>query len=154
MITFIFKNYENLSTFSQQGELVDDSDTSEDELTDESDDESDIEPNSSKKKISTEARFTRRLTQYYDLIGCYFPVLLRLRELAKLSVISMILKNTHHALEETKNKFVVPRNDVQNILEHYRRQIIYPVCTESRVSIIITILNRKMVLRNFCQIKI
>lgn len=120
----------------QQGELVDDFDDSEDELTDDSDDESDKELNPPKKKISAEARFTRRLTQYYDLIGCYFPVLLRLRELAKLSAISAILRNTYDALEESKKEVTVPRNDIESMLESVRRQITYPICTESKVSII------------------
>lgn len=45
--------------FNEQGELVDDFDDSEDELTDDSEDESEKELNPSKKKISAEARFVR-----------------------------------------------------------------------------------------------
>lgn len=96
-----------------------------------------------KKKISAEAQFTRRLTQYYDLIGCYFPVLLRLRELVKLSAISMILKNTYRALEEMKKNVAVPRNDIQNMLESIRRQITYPIYTESKVMTITKILSHR-----------
>lgn len=124
---------------------MDDLDDSEDEISDDdSEDETDKELSSSKKKISSEAQFTRRLTQYYDLIGCYFPVLLRLRELAKLSAISIILKNTYNALEEGKKNVIVPRNDSRNMLENIRRQINYPICTESKVNII-PILNRKTI---------
>lgn len=121
--------------YSQQGELVDDFDDSEDELTDDSEDESDKEINRSKKKISAAARFARRLTQYYDLIGSIFPVLLRLRELAKLSAISTILKNIYIKLEESKTEVTVPRNDVNRMLDDIRSQITYPICTESKVSI-------------------
>lgn len=131
---------------------MDDSDDSEDELTDDSDDESEKELSSPKKKISAEARFTRRLTQYYDLIGCYFPVLLRLRELAKLSTIYMILKNTYDTLEESK-KQLTPRdshNDVQSMLENTRRQITYPICTDAKVSIIPILYQNKSNLCQFC----
>lgn len=128
---------------------MDDFDDSEDELTDDSEDESDNELSTPKNKISSEARFTRRLTQYYDLIGCYFPVLLRLRELAKLSAISMILKNTHHTLEEEKKKTTVARKDIENMLENIRHQITYPICTENKVSLIVLILNRYTQICNF-----
>lgn len=122
--------------FIEQGELVDDFDESEDELTDDSDTDTELSPPA--KKISAEARFTRRLTQYYDLIGCYFPVLLRLRELAKLSAVYAILKNTYNALEESKKQLTPmdSHNDVQNMLENIKSQITYPICTESKVSII------------------
>lgn len=131
----------------QQGELVDDFDNSEDELTDDSENESDEELNQSKKKISSEAKFARRFTQYYDLMGCYFPVLLRLRELAKLSAIAMLLKNTYHALEEAKEQVTVTRTEVQDMLENIRRQIDYPVCTETKVSVIL-FSNKHAKLRN------
>lgn len=116
---------------------MDDFDDSEDELTDDSEDESGQgKMSQSKQKISPEARFVRRLTQYYDLIGCYFPVLLRLRELAKLSAISMILKNTYNHLEETKKQLTVPRDGINSMLENIKRQITYPICTASMVSIV------------------
>lgn len=115
---------------------MDDFDDSEGELSDDSDDGSDEELSPPRKKISPEARFTRRLSQFYDLIGCYFPVLLRLRELAKLSAISMILKHTYDALEESKKQVTVPpKNEVRCLLESIRSQITYPICTESKVSI-------------------
>lgn len=125
----------NPNNLNQQGELVDDFDDSEDELSDDSENGSDEELIPPRKKISPEARFTRRLSQFYDLIGCYFPVLLRLRELAKLSAISMILKNTYHSLEASKKQTTVSRNEVRCSLESIRSQITYPICTESKVSI-------------------
>lgn len=112
----------------------DDFDDSEDELSDDGDDDSDAELSPPKKKISAETRFTRRFTQYYDLIGCYFPVLLRLRELAKLSAISMLLKRTYRALEELKKQVSAPRNDIQNMLDDIGRQL--TPCTESKVSVL------------------
>lgn len=118
---------------------MDDFDDSEDELTDDSDDESDEGLNQTEKKISAEAKFARRFTQYYDLMGCYFPVLLRLRELAKLSAICMILKNTYQTLEDAKKQVTVTQTEVQKILENIRRQITYPICTESKVRIVLNV---------------
>lgn len=137
----------------QQGEFVDDFDDSEDELTDDSADESDEEiesddePNEPSKKISDEARFARRLTQFYDLIGCHFPVLLRLRELAKLSAISMILKSNYNTLEEAKKQLTVTQSEVEDILGNIRRQITFPICTESKVRPLFHISNI------FCKLK-
>lgn len=125
---------------------MDDSDDSEDDLTDDDGDDeaefhqqrqqdSDNESNSSKKKISPEARFTRRFTQFYDLLGCYFPVLLRLRELVKLNAISRILKQVHRGLEKQKRELTPPRGTVREILVDIRHKITYPICTESKVSV-------------------
>lgn len=114
---------------------MDDSDDSEDDLDDDdSDEEADNASDSPKKKISAEARFTRRLTQYYDLIGCHFPVLLRLRELAKLNAISTILKGVYRSLEEKKETLTPPIDAVEKVLKDLKRQITYPICTESKVS--------------------
>lgn len=133
---------------------MDDSDDSEGDLTDEdseyetdaesnesegdltggdSEDESNNEPILPKKKISAEARFARRFTEYYDLIGCYFPVLLRLRELAKLNAISEILRDIYRSSEEKKQKLIPLRDAVRKMLEDVRREITYPICTESKV---------------------
>lgn len=117
--------------------MVDDSDDSEDDLTDDSGEEEDecdeeIPP---RQKISAEAQFARRLTQYYDLIGCHFPVLLRIRELAKLNAISKMLQGTYHMLEEKKRELTISRDKIHDLLVSIRREITYPVCTEDRVSI-------------------
>ncbi len=41
---------------------------------------------------SAEAQFARIFTKYYDEIGKYFPELLRLKELYKLSILSRIIQ--------------------------------------------------------------
>lgn len=116
--------------------MVDDSDDSEDDLTDEdSEDEGKAESDSPRKKISPEARFARRFTQYYDLIGCHFPVLLRLRELAKLNVISTILRSFYDRLEEEKSKLPQFCAAVRKMLNGLRRRITFPICTPSKVSV-------------------
>lgn len=114
---------------------MDDLDDSEDDLTDDdSEEESENESSSPRKKISAEARFARRFTQFYDLIGCHFPVLLRLRELAKLNAILAILKSIYQSLKEKKQQLTPPRDTVRKVLEDVKREITYPICTQSNVS--------------------
>lgn len=146
-VLFIFEVVEEKNLYTQQqGKLVDDSDDSEDDL---SDDDSNEDTDSHRKKISAEARFTRRFTQYYDLIGCHFPVLLRLRELAKLNAISAILRSIYNSLEEKKSQLTPPRDAVQNILEDLRRAVTYPICTASKVRVVFIFFNLKVCLKYF-----
>lgn len=150
----------DLTDEDSEDELVDDSDDSEAYRTDEGsegetdndlEDESNNEPVLPKKKISAEARFTRRFTEYYDVIGVHFPVLLRLRELAKLSAISQILRDISRSSGEKKQRLILLRDSVRKKLTDLERVITYPICTESKVkSLLILLHSNKLFSHLYC----
>lgn len=150
----------DLTDEDSEDELVDDSDDREDDFTDEGsegesdndlEDESNNEPVLPKKKISAEARFTRRFTEYYDLIGVHFPVLLRLRELAKLSAISKILRDISRSSEVEKQLLIRLRDSVRKTLTDLGRVITYPICTESKVkALLIFLQSNKLFSHLYC----
>jgi hypothetical protein len=84
--------------YDEQGNLIDD----EDENTDEE---------------SAEAQFARTFTKYYDEIGIYFPELLRLKELLKLTFLSRIIQGRYESQREFVSRF-----EADTIIDQFLRE--------------------------------
>ncbi|CAF3797437.1 unnamed protein product [Rotaria sp. Silwood1] len=80
------------------------------------------DPSDDENDQSAEAEFARIFTKYYDEIGQYFPELLRLKELLKLSVLSRIIQ----ARYESQCNFIAQiENDttLRDLLTEIKRKI-------------------------------
>ncbi|CAF5217695.1 unnamed protein product, partial [Rotaria magnacalcarata] len=92
--------------YDEKGNLIDDKDDNENDE-------------------SAEAEFARVFTKYYDEIGEYFPELLRLKELLKLSVLSRIIQSRYEsqcdlaAQIENDTTFETYLTEVKNKIGNY-----------------------------------
>eukprot|EP01080_Neovahlkampfia_damariscottae_P010675 gene10675-3296_t len=82
------------------------------------------------KDDSPEALFAKNFTENYDEIGKYFPELLRLKELAKISAVYVFLRSEHDMLEA---KIKATQTTVQEYFDKLRKDGTYPLNTYSRV---------------------
>lgn len=98
-----------------EGKLIDDDDDDDDENKDIRD-----------EKRSPESEFAKAFTENYDEIGSYFPELLRLKELLKLSALYAIAR---HRLAQLSEKMSPTPLITQ--LNDWRQQIKYPVNTDA-----------------------
>jgi hypothetical protein len=93
------------------------------------DDDNDVESDD-----SAEAEFAKQFTDSYDKIGSYFPELLRLKELRKLSGALTILRNVYFNAKETVENFTFDISTIEKDLASLSSQIgEYPTYTESNV---------------------
>lgn len=123
---------------NSEGELVDDSED-EEEIDDSEDEEvSNIDkkmPKPKKKRITAETEFANAFTECYDEVGYYFPILLRLRELLKLSTAYAILSGINDSFEEAKDSLTgkLTQRFTENLIQ-MREKITYPQNTSSNVN--------------------
>ncbi len=81
---------------------------------------------------SAEAQFARIFTKYYDTIGEYFPELLRLKELLKLSVLSRIIKARYECQCEFVSRI---ENDpaIDTYLQEIKQKVDYYLTASDQV---------------------
>jgi hypothetical protein len=119
----------HLMKYNSDGVLVDDEDTEHEEEHDENGDDK-----KRTKKISPEKQFAKDFTENYEEIGKYFPVLLRLRELLKLGAVSTILRLICRNKKDAIKKLQTDKKPIQDVLRKLRREVKYPVNTNSKVN--------------------
>ena len=95
-----------------EGKLVDDEEANESE----------------EEKRSAESQFAKAFTDHYDEIGSYFPELLRLKELLKLSALYLFTRSRYQQLKEPVNS-----NRIETSLAEWKRTIMYPRATTAQV---------------------
>lgn len=113
---------------NEQGKLVDEVD--EEDSNDDGEDLDDelLRRNSvDEMRISPEQLFADKFTEHYDEIGEYFPVLLRLKELLKMSAITTILRHRYSIIEGSKMTDKNEYERVDSLLKDIRNDIGYPV---------------------------
>ncbi|CAF3873318.1 unnamed protein product [Rotaria sp. Silwood1] len=109
------------------------------------------DPSDDENDQSAEAEFARIFTKYYDEIGQYFPELLRLKELLKLSVLSRIIQ----ARYESQCNFIAQiENDttLRDLLTEIKRKIgRYPTGYEKTDEEILNSLSNSLYKNYFCK---
>jgi hypothetical protein len=95
-----------------EGKLIDDEEANENE----------------EEKRSAESQFAKAFTDHYNEIGSYFPELLRLKELLKLSALYVFARSRYEHLKEPVNHYWIKTN-----LAETRRKIEYPQATTTQV---------------------
>ena len=111
--------FENISE-SESIDEADDSDSNSQVQSEYKSGDSDFDSNNrcrTNEKLSPEKRFAMNFTKYYDEIGFYFPILLRLRELLKLSAISIFINNI---LNQEKQQIINYRKQLFHIFDACR----------------------------------
>jgi hypothetical protein len=83
---------------------------------------------SEEEKRSAESQFAKAFTDHYNEIGSYFPELLRLKELFKLSALYVFACSRYKYLKEPINPYPIKTN-----LAKMRRKIEYPRATTTPV---------------------
>jgi uncharacterized membrane protein YgcG len=127
----------HLMKYDSDGNLVDDEDSEggdEDEVEVEDEAYSLNKSDKEKKKMSPEKKFAKNFSRFYEEIGLYYPVFLRLRELLKLGAISLILKSIYMSLKSSIENVVVETEPIRRVLRELRGQIEYPLNTNSKVN--------------------
>ncbi|CAF1270394.1 unnamed protein product [Rotaria sordida] len=95
-----------------EGKLVDDEEANESE----------------EEKCSAESQFAKAFTDHYDETGSYFPELLRLKELLKLSALYIFARSRYEHLKAPVNPY-----PIQCHLAELRTKIDYPQTTDEQI---------------------
>jgi hypothetical protein len=118
--------------YDEQGNLIDDKNDAEDDQ-------------------SAEAQFAQTFTKYYDEIGQYFPELLRLKELLKLSVIARIIRARYESQCDLASR-IEKDTALETFLKEIKRQIgRYPTGSEEADEKIVKSISNSLCKQFFCK---
>jgi hypothetical protein len=118
----------------ENDEDEEDEDEDKEEEEEEEKERSGYEGDKEKKKICPEKMFVKNFSRFYEEIGDYFPVFLRLRELLKLGTILLILREIYKNIESVKKNIVIDTEPIRSVLRELRTTIEYPLNTNSKVN--------------------
>ena len=92
-----------------------------------------VDADEDEKDDTPEAKFAKEFTKYYDDIGYYFPELLRLKELLKLSALYTIIQSQHTNYKNAQNNIKIDSSIIRKSLIDMRKEFTYPIYTNDKV---------------------